>query len=236
MKTVLINGSPKKKGSVSGFILGMIRLLLKGDVVTEKVRSAADHQRVLDSIKDADTVVFGLPLYVDGVPSHMLVFMKEMEKFCADQGIRLNVYVASNGGFIEGCQNKPLMRVFENFCSRCGFRWCGGVGIGGGVMLNVMRILVFVYAGIFVINAFAAGLSGALSIFAGQMGWVLFFSAAVLFYCLRMGIAISKGESCGVKYTRILLPSFVFILVADIFFVILSVFQGGIFRGWLRRK
>ena len=33
----------------------------------------------------------------------------------------------------------------------------------------------------------------------------------------------------------ILIPSFVFILFADIFFTILSVFQGGFFRGWFSR-
>ena len=73
----------------------------------------------------------------------MLEFMKEMEKFCIDNDIRLNVYVVSNGGFIEGCQNRPLMQVMENFCKRCNFQWRGGVGIGGGVMLNVMRIMFF---------------------------------------------------------------------------------------------
>lgn len=56
------------------------------------------------------------------------------------------------------------------------------------------------------------------------------------FYCLRMGRAINKGAVFGVKFTRVLLPSFLFILVADVFFVIISVVQGGIFKGWLSRK
>ena len=236
MKTVFINGSPKKKLSVSSYLLGIVRLLVRGQVVTEQVRNAGDHERILKSIKDADTVVFGMPLYVDGVPSHMLAFMKEMERFCIDNNIHLNVYVVSNGGFIEGCQNKPLMQVLENFCKRCNFQWCGGVGIGGGVMLNVMRIMFFVYAGLFVLNTVTSGLTAALPIFTEQLAIVLFFSLGAFFYCLRMGIAVNKGTACGVKFTRILLPSFLFILAADIFFVIISIFQGGIFRGWLRRK
>lgn len=236
MKTVFINGSPKKKLSVSSYLLGIVRLLVRGDVVKEQVRNARDHERILQSIKDADTVVFGMPLYVDGVPSHMLAFMKEMEKFCIDNNIHLNVYVVSNGGFIEGCQNRPLMQVLENFCKRCNLQWCGGVGIGGGVMLNVMRIMFFVYAGLFVLNTVTSGLTAALPIFAEQLIVVLFFSLGAFFYCLRMGIAVNKETNCGVKFTRILLPSFLFILAADIFFVIISVFQGGIFRGWLSRK
>ena len=146
------------------------------------------------------------------------------------------MYGVSNGGFIEGCQNRPLMQVLENFCKRCNFQWCGGVGIGGGVMLNVMRIMFFVYAGLFILNTITSGLTEALPIFAEQLVVVLFFSLGAFFYCLRMGIAVNKGVTCGVKFTRILLPSFLFILAADIFFVIISILQGGIFKGWLSRK
>lgn len=236
MKTVLINGSPKKKLSVSSYLLGMVRLCVKGEVVRSQVRNTADYEHVLNSIKDADTVVFGVPLYVDGVPSHMLAFMKEMEKFCMENHIHLNVYVLSNGGFIEGCQSRPLMQVFENFCKRCNFRWSGGLGIGGGVMVNVMRILFFVYLVLFALNIIIDGLAAALPVLAEQMIILLLLSLGVFVYSLRMGIAINKREACGVKFTRVLLPSFLFIIGADIFFVIISIFQGGIFKGWLCRK
>ena len=85
-----------------------------------------------------------MPLYVDGVPSHVLRFMEEMETFCRENGLKFRVYCIANNGFIEGKQNEPLMQVFEHFCTRAGLVWGGGVGIGGGVMLNVIRILFFV--------------------------------------------------------------------------------------------
>ena len=236
MKTVFINGSPKKKMSVSSHLLGMLRLIVRGQTVQEQVRNQADHARVLDALRDADNVVFGLPLYVDGVPSHMLVFMKEMERFCRDNGICLNVYVLSNSGFIEGRQNKPLMMVFERFCERAGLRFLGGMGIGGGVMLNVMRIMMYVFMGIFVLNILGAGFAEALDIFGSQLLMVLFYHLGVLFYGLPMARAISKGQDFGVRFTRVMLPSFLFILAADLFFTIISIFQGGIFRGWLSRK
>lgn len=87
-------------------------------------------------LRDADNVVFCLPLYIDGVPSHVLGFMREMERFCRDNGLSLHVYAISNGGFIEGNQSRPLMRVLESFCARSGRRWGGGIGIGGGVALD----------------------------------------------------------------------------------------------------
>jgi hypothetical protein len=61
------------------------------------------------------------------------------------------------------------MQVLENFCKRCNFRWCGGLGIGGGVMVNVMRILFFVYLVLFALNAATAGLAAALPVLAEQM-------------------------------------------------------------------
>lgn len=79
-------------------------------------------------------------------------------------------------------------------------------------------------------------INAAFPIFAEQLIVVLFFSIGAYLYCLHMGIAVNKETNYGVKFTRILLPSFLFILAADIFFVVISIFQGGIFRGWLKRK
>lgn len=236
MKTVFINGSPKKKMSVSSYLLFLLRLAVKGEVVQEQVRNQSDHARVLESLRGAERVVFGLPLYVDGVPSHVLAFMKEMETFCREQNIHLRVYVLANCGFIEGKQSKPMMQVFQCFCERCGHRWCGGVGIGGGVMVNVLRILLFVYLGMFAVNVLAAGLPEALNIFSQQLGLILFFQLGVLFEGARLGLAMRADRACGVHYTRVLLPSFLFILSADVFFIIISLFEGGIFKGWLARK
>jgi len=243
MKTVFINGSPKKKLSVSQYLVFMQGLSVKGEKVKEHLRNSSDHERILTAIKDADAVVFCLPLYVDGVPAHVLSFMKEMEAFCKDNRLHLNIYVISNGGFIEGKQNEPLMQVFENFCNRSGINWCGGIGIGGGVMLNVMRIMIFVELGILLLNILISGVQlgnwlpmNVLSEFASEILWILFLNAGVIWYSLQMGNALNKGRVCGKKYTRILIPSFLFVIAANIFFTIISVFKGGIFRGWLSKK
>ncbi len=236
MKTVFINGSPKKKMSVSAHLLGMLRLFVRGKVVHEQVRNQADHARVLDAIRDADKVIFGLPLYVDGVPSQLLAFMKEMEQFCKEQDLHPKVWVLANGGFIEGSQNKALMQVFECFCRRSGLQFGGGLGIGGGVMLNVLRILLLLYLALFALRALSGEPAAAAIDFAKQLGMILFFHLGVLFYGIPMGLKVNRGRECGVHYTRVMLPSFLFILVADIFFTLISAFKGGIFRGWLAKK
>ena len=243
MKTVLINGSPKKRFCASAYFLSLQRLFTGGQTVTEKLRTQADHSRILEQLHDADAVVFCLPLYVDGIPSHVLRFMEEMEAFCRRNSLRLNVYCVANNGFIEGRQNEPLMQIFEHFCTRAGLTWGGGVGIGGGVMLNVTRILFLVNIGLLALNTLLSVIStgsffprDAWISFAENAALLLYFNLGVLYFLIRMGCHIRKGTFSGKKYTRILIPSFIFIIFADIFFIVISFFEGGLFRGWLAKK
>ena len=241
MKTVFINCSPKKRFCASAYFLALQRLFTGGKTVTEKLRTPADYERVLERLRDAQAVVFALPLYVDGVPSHVLRFMERMETFCKENELRLSVYCVANNGFIEGRQNEPLMHCFEHFCARAGLTWGGGVGIGGGVMLNVYRIVYLVQIGLLALSLVmntvnGESSSGALSTFLQNTAIILFLNLGVLFYLVRMGHFIRKGAYSGKKYTRIMLPSFIFILFADIFFFLASLFEGGLFRGWLARK
>ena len=243
MRTIFINGSPKKRFCASSYFLFLQRLFVGGEKVNEHLRTKGDYQRILDRLPGADAVVFGLPLYVDGVPSHVLGFLEEMERFCKEKALRPKVYVIANNGFIEGKQNEPLMRVMEHFCQRAGLTWGGGVGIGGGVMLNVTRILFFVQAGLLVLNLLLSGVqtgnflpTASLYSFLKNVAWLLYFNLGALIFLARMGGYIRRGGFAGKKYTRILVPSFVFILFADAFFLIVSVLEGGVFRGWLARK
>ena len=135
------------------------------------------------------------------------------------------------------------MQSFEHFCSHAGLTWGGGVGIGGGVMLNVTRILFVVDIVLLVLNTVLSIINT--GSFFPKEAWIsfgenaallLYFNLGVLFYLARMGSFISKGTASGKKYTRILIPSFIFILFADVFFIIISLFEGGLFRGWLAKK
>ena len=80
-------------------------------------------------LQNAGAWVFACPLYVDGLPSHLLACLMELEK----QGLAgKTVYAVVNGGFYEGVQAEPALSVFENWGARAGHIWGGGGGIGGG--------------------------------------------------------------------------------------------------------
>ncbi|MCD7737212.1 MAG: hypothetical protein LUI07_09685 [Lachnospiraceae bacterium] len=137
------------------------------------------------------------------------------------------------------------LQVFRNFCARSGLNWCGGIGISGGVMLNVTQILFTVNVAVLLLNVLPSGIlygnflpTEPFMSFAVNTFVLLFLNLGVLYNVFQMGRAINRGsrEHFGNKYTRIMLPSLLFILIADIFFTVISVFSGGIFRGWLSPK
>lgn len=243
MKTLFIDCSPKKKLSASGFVAAFTSVFVFGDKEKEKLRTRADYKRILEKLADADNVVFSMPLYVDGVPSHVLPFLKEAEEYCREHNLKFNTYVLANNGFIEGRQNELLMQVMENFCIRSGINWCGGLGIGGGVMMNVMRIMIMVFFGLAILNTVLNGISEGRFLaaepwlqFGEQLLEVLILGCGIITFDIWFAICINRRKSYGKHYTRIMVPSFVFILFADIFFTIISLFQGGIFKGWFAKK
>lgn len=239
-KTVLINCSPKKSLSVSGFLMKCAGLMIRGKKEYRQLRTPTDRKGILEALKTAEKVVFVTPLYVDSVPSHVLPFLQEAEAFCRENRLRLKVYVIANNGFIEGRQNETLMQVMENFCTRSGLEWRGGIGIGGGVMLNVERIMMTVMFGIMLLNVLVQAAQGGdmlepVKSFGLSLLQMVVLCCGIIAFLIRLACHINRGTDAGKRYTRIMLPSFIFILFADVFFTILSILQGGIFRGWFSR-
>ncbi len=244
MKTVLLSGSPKKRLSVSGFLLKAAALFFGGEKLFVTIPTAPSrYGPILDEMKDADNLLFAMPLYVDAVPGHVLSFMQALETFAKEENFRPRVYVIANNGFIEGRQNAPLMDIMENFSAASSFSFMGGLGIGGGVMLNVIRILLPLQFLMMLLTIFLT--------YVGEGQWIIrepvenfllnllingALASATFYYIISLARHIRRQEDFGKKYTRILLPAFVFIVVADVFFFIASLLQGGLFRGWLAKK
>ncbi len=107
-------------------------------------------------------------------------------------------------------------------------------------MLNVTRIMICVSLALTLLNMVLGGMQGdnilePLLSFGESLFLNLVLCCGIIGYLVRMARHINRGTDAGKRYTRIVLPSFVFILFADVFFIIISVFQGGIFRGWFSR-
>ena len=144
MNILLINGSPKRKESASARLLeGMIPLFHSNVTKTLSLFAGSVlSEREWDAVMQADVLVFFFPLYVDGIPSHLLYHMHTVQQMAAERDMcTLSVYAVVNCGFFEGEQTRYALQMVENWCIRCGFSWKDGLGIGGGGMLTAVSNL-----------------------------------------------------------------------------------------------
>ncbi|NLM44601.1 MAG: NAD(P)H-dependent oxidoreductase [Clostridiales bacterium] len=143
MEIAFINGSPKTKDSASASLLQELKSLLEQDGITT---SDYNFNKPMLSIEEMEqmkvhnTLVFAFPLYVDGIPSHLLNCLTQLEAFLASVKEKdIKVYSIVNCGFYEGHQTKLAMEMMENWCSKAELKWGQGVGIGAGGMLPMIK-------------------------------------------------------------------------------------------------
>lgn len=233
MNVLILNGSPKKKGGTSHFILSVFRLMLLGNKVSkDSLHSKSAFSRIMEKLPSIDALVLSVPLYVDGIPAHVQEFLEQAEAFCRENNCSFTLYVISNNGFIEGKQNKTHLMMYQCWCQRAGIGWGGGIGIGGGVMYHVISIVFPIMLVMYLLFNLINIISGH-PVTAAE--WQPFVSNALIyiflssgiFYCMtRLAYAVRRRAATANRYTRVLVPSFVFIIVSDIFMIISSLFNG----------
>jgi multimeric flavodoxin WrbA len=234
MNILILNGSPKKKLSASGFFAGILKLMLAGYKITEYPVRNSETNNILECMKTADAVLISTPLYVDGIPSHILGFLNKGEQFCKNNACHFNLYVISNSGFVEGHHNEIHLKQYQCWCERSGIVYGGGLGIGGAVMLHVVFYAILLLdIGEFIVkntvNIFFGQVfllnESLFSLGRGIATW-LFFNITMLLCEYILARNIKKSKSFKNIFTRVMVPSFVFLICADIFMVIKALFNG----------
>lgn len=136
MRIAFINGSPKLNNSASGVLLSDLKSCFFGEmeIVEIGLHKKFISKDSVEKLKNTDSWVFSFPLYVDGIPGHLLSCLIQLEKLAwKDRGIY--IYGIANCGFYEGIQTELSLKVLQNWCIKSGFIWGGGIGIGGGSSL-----------------------------------------------------------------------------------------------------
>ena len=73
MRVLILNASPKKKGSASKFFSSVLMCFLPGcERRTCALRGPMDYEKCLEELTWADAVVISAPLYVDSTPGHVM--------------------------------------------------------------------------------------------------------------------------------------------------------------------
>lgn len=143
MKIAFINGSPKIKDSASGCILQELKALLEqnSNIISEYCfRKPQLSIKEMEQLAEYNVLIFAFPLYVDGIPSHLLNCLIQLEMIFANIKEKdVIVYSLVNCGFYEGHQNKLAIEMMENWCTKAGIKWGQGIGIGAGGMIPGLK-------------------------------------------------------------------------------------------------
>ncbi len=91
---------------------------------------------IVTAVANAETVVLGVPLYVDGLPASTLRLL-EMVKACG-AGQQCKVYAVVNNGLYESRQNENLLSAIKDWCAESGSKYCGSLAIGAGEVAGVL--------------------------------------------------------------------------------------------------
>jgi multimeric flavodoxin WrbA len=141
VKVALINGSPKPRGSASAMLLDGLRACLPAglecvECPLHAVRPAEDPARLL---LDTDALVLACPVYVDGLPAHLLTALEGLEAPLRRGGHGQRVYALVNCGFYEGAQTVNALDMLRCWSGRAGLIWGRGMGVGAGGALHALK-------------------------------------------------------------------------------------------------
>ncbi len=134
-KVILLNCSLRADNSNSKKFLDRLSEDIRGNAESVNLSTYINRYDELEEIlAGAQTIVLGVPLYVDGIPSALLRVMERLEQ-SAKVG-KKHIYVVANMGFYESDQLKNLMSMVRTWCEKCGHTYGGGAAIGAGEMIG----------------------------------------------------------------------------------------------------
>jgi hypothetical protein len=137
----ILVGSAKVKGTSASEVMARALLArLAGEGVATELHFATDfvHDKqaaeVAGQIARADLFVLVTPLYVDALPALVVHALDHVAR--ARTGAPARFVAVVNCGFPEPEQVRTAMRIAGHFCARAGYRWAGGLPLGGGGYLK----------------------------------------------------------------------------------------------------
>jgi hypothetical protein len=140
---LLLNGSPRGAGSNSMKMLSRVaegwkRAASVGATVeTLHLARRGDFERAVEAFAEADTVLIGMPLYADAMPSLVKEYIEELACYVGRVGMPTLAFVVQSG-FSEALHSRGVERYFEKLAARLGSPYAGTIVRGGGESLRTM--------------------------------------------------------------------------------------------------
>lgn len=241
MRTLFLDCSPKRKNSTSSYLMWHVKVAIKGKKEKMKVLPK-NYNAIIEKLSEVDTLVLSMPVYVDGVPGSVLEFLCVVEEKIKEKNLNLKVYVISNCGFYEGKQNRNSLAIIENWCTRCNIKYMGGLGVGAGEMFGIIRFFNVALAFTIAFIQFLVGsivllvnksftFMGALSYISiinicVNIGLIFVFNTLMYISMAKLSRSIKKERKVANFYTTVLCPRFLFVIFADLFWIIKALVRG----------
>lgn len=103
------------------------------ECICQVIRDEDRMRRVIEKIDRSDLVILSFPLYVDSLPAPMIRFLEIVDEHRKGREKRDQRLVAiCQSGFPESHHNDYALRICSIFARDAGFRWVGGLAVGGG--------------------------------------------------------------------------------------------------------
>lgn len=139
---LLLNGSPRKKGTSYSFARTIKALAEDGGHTAEIVHIIEyfDGAKELENLRQmiAESQIIGLtsPLYVDALPYPVIKFFEMIASEYSQELRGKSFFAIGQCGFPDVTLLEPLLGSCQCFAAATGMQWLGGLGYGGGPMIN----------------------------------------------------------------------------------------------------
>lgn len=138
---IMLNTSYKASGSNTDFFVDILERETEKECKRLKIKDIMkDMESFTAELKEAEALVIGAPLYVDGLPSQAVKLLEKLYEEHKGE-IKCPVYVVSNLGFYESKQIHVLLDIVKNWCEKMDITYGGGLAIGAGGMMSKMSSL-----------------------------------------------------------------------------------------------
>lgn len=119
----IINGSTKVGKGTSMHIVQWLK-----NELPESIEVNTRKMLELDQNKEY-TLVFVIPIYVDGIPSHLLAYMQQLYE-TRKNNQNVHVFFIAIGGFPQYNSNIDVYSIMNVFCEECEWIFHGGLTLG----------------------------------------------------------------------------------------------------------
>ena len=164
MKIVIFNGSPRKKGTSFSFARTIKDLAERdGNTVQiihiiEYLEENKNYKELKEIIASSDIIAISNPLYVDSLPYPVIWFLERIIGEFRQELKEKRVFAVAQCAFPYAHLLNTSLDSCRCFAEEAEMKWLGGLGYGGGVLINGAPIESLGKKGEKIISAFKLAL------------------------------------------------------------------------------